>query len=144
MLNENFPPPPWMPETLHAAAIRRSAFYQAIMGLYRHRFRPQTVADALAAREAAALVREAAERHVDVAFVAIPSDRGTFKGDDAVYEGLPQRSFIDLYRPDRAAEFYEVHPPPRVLDEYAGLLIEELGRREMIPQHRDPPRARGE
>jgi hypothetical protein len=33
MLNENFPPPPWIPETLHAVAIRRSALYQAIMGL---------------------------------------------------------------------------------------------------------------
>jgi len=30
---------------------------------------------------------------------------------------------------------YEVHPSPRVLDEYAGLLIEELGRRDLIPQH---------
>jgi hypothetical protein len=135
MLNENFPPPEWMPETLHAVALRRSAFYQAIMGLYRHRYRPQTVADALAAREAAALVREAAERHVDVAFVAIPTERGAFNGDNAVYEGLPQRNFIDLYRPGREAAFYEVHPPPRVLDEYAGLLIEELGRRDLIPRH---------
>jgi hypothetical protein len=134
MMNENFPPP-WIPESLHAVAIRRSAFYQAIMGLYRHRVRPEAVSDALAAREAAALVREAAERHVDVAFVAIPSERGTFNGDDAVYEGLPQRNFIDLHRPGREADFYEVHPPPRVLDEYAGLLIEELGRRDLIPQH---------
>ncbi len=75
MLNENFPPPAWIPETLHAVAIRRSAFYQAVMGLYRRRVRPDTVSDALAALEAAALVREAAEQHVDVAFVAIPSER---------------------------------------------------------------------
>jgi len=135
MLNENFPPPAWIPEAFHAVAIRHSAFYQAIMGLYRHRVRPEGVSDALAALEAAALVREAAERHVDVAFVAIPAERGRFNGDDAVYEGLPQRTFVDLYRPDREADFYEVHPPPSVLDEYARLLIEELGRRDLIPQH---------
>jgi hypothetical protein len=122
MLSENFPPPAWLPDTLHAMAMRRSAFYQAIMGLYRRGARPNTVSDALASLEAATLVREAAERHVDVAFVAIPSERGNFNGDSAVYEGLPQRNFIDLYRPDREVEFYEFHPPPRVLDEYAGLL----------------------
>jgi hypothetical protein len=105
------------------------------MGLYRRRVRPEKVSDALAALEAAALVREAAGQHVDVAFVAIPSERGTFNGDNAVYEGLPQRDFIDLYRPGREADFYEVHPPPRVLDEYAGLLLEEFERRGLIPQH---------
>lgn len=135
MLSENFPSPASIPETLHAVAIRHSALYQVMMGLYRRRVRPQTVSDTLAALEAAALVREATEKHVDVAFVAIPSARGTYNGDNAVYEGLPKRNFIDLYRPGHEAEFYEVHPPPRVLDEFAGLLIEELEGRDLIPQH---------
>jgi hypothetical protein len=39
---------------------------------------------------------------------------------------LPAGQFVDLNRPGREPDFYEVHPPAEILDEYAGLLVDEL------------------
>jgi hypothetical protein len=141
--DEQFPVPAWLNPAVHRFAIRHSAAYRAGMGLFRRLDRsPPEFSTRLGQDEARSLVREAAARDVPVIFVAIPTDRGLGK-DVAVYPGLPEGQFIDLYRPGREPDFYEVHPPPRILDEYAGLLVDELRARRLVPPRRggsSPPR----
>jgi hypothetical protein len=132
---EQFPGPAWVSPRFHRLAIRYSAVYRTGMGLFRQIDRSQPGFSArLAQDEARSLVRDAAARNVPVTFVAIPADRGRFGRDVSVYPGLPEGQFIDLYRADREPDFYEVHPPPTVLDEYAALLVDELRARRQLPR----------
>ncbi len=131
--DEQFPAPPWVTVAVHRVAIQHSATYRAAMGLYRRFNRPSPeFSDRLGAEEARALVREAAARNVTVVFAAVPAARGGLE-PDAVYPGLPLRQFIDLNQAGREPEFYEAHPPARILDEYARQLAHELFARGLLP-----------
>jgi hypothetical protein len=53
--------------------------------------------------------------------------------DAAVFPGLSDDLYIDLFRPGRERLFYDVHPPPPLMDEWAGLLAESLEKRHLLP-----------
>lgn len=133
LLDEQFPVPAWIVPTIHRLAIRHSAVYRAAMGAYRRFDRSQPAfSKRLAEDEARGLVREAATRQVVVVFVAIPTDHGRLGAESGVYPELPAGQLVDLNRPGREPEFYEVHPPAKILDEYAGLLVDELLARGLL------------
>jgi hypothetical protein len=66
--------------------------------------------------------------------VAIPADAHVQPAD--TFPELAAERFIHLYRPGREPQFYEVHPPPYVLDEYAAILADELEKRGLLTAHR--------
>lgn len=120
----------WLPAPLLRPVLRRSAFARAATAVLPG-FRPSgacPLCTAMEHDEARLLSQEAEGRGVPVIYYAIPADRGLSKAN-TVFPGFPEARFIDLYRPDREAAFYEVHPPAPVLDEYAQLLAEALQHR---------------
>ena len=132
--DEQFPAPPWVAVAVHRFAMRHLAAYRVVMGVYRRFERPPSAfSDQLGGEEARALVGEAGARNVAVVFVAVPAAHGLLSPDSGVYQGLPARQFIDLNQPDHEPEFYDAHPPARILDEYALLLAKELSNRGLLP-----------
>jgi len=130
--DEQFPAPELIGADLHQTLLRHSAIYRSLI--------PQTISVAdgspceycnrLSESEARRLVEEANARGIPVVFVAIPADSRTTAA--SVFRGLPASRFIHLYRPGREADFYEIHPPARILDEFAGMLVDELRSRGLL------------
>lgn len=87
--------------------------------------------DEMSTGKARELSRESEPRGIPVVYVAIPADSGRFTPADIFPELAPGR-FIDLFRPGRELQFYDVHPPASVLDEYAALLAAALRERGLL------------
>lgn len=123
---EQFPAPRWIGEELHLKLAMGLAVYRSFLPLTVGVAdgSPCAYCDALDVAAAEQLLQEAAEHGVPVRFIALPADRGQWPRMT-----LPERAAsmtIDLYRPDREPDFYEVHPPAPILDEYAGGILEAL------------------
>jgi hypothetical protein len=137
---EQLPIPESVSIGLHRDALSRSALYRSLIAasarlLETHGDWHCDRCNEISADEARALWSGSESRGVPVVFVAIPADRGV--RPEAIFPGLPVESFIDLYRPGRPQPFYEVHPPPAVLDEYAGMLADTLRERDLLTSHRE-------
>jgi hypothetical protein len=138
LMAEYFPPPRWMPEGLHFAVLRHCAIYRAITGLRLRSVRQHddpklfSYAEEVSQREAQALVHEADARGVPVVFYVLPCDGEAPPGGPAE-TGLPPDRIINLYLPDRGPEYYQIHPPPNGLDEFAERLIVLLRQKHWLP-----------
>jgi hypothetical protein len=147
-VDEQFPRPAWLPASLHHLAFDHSAIYRACAGLIRHRERARSVfehieySDFLDREEARALNREAAARGVPVYYVPLPPTPQT-RVDDW-FPGLPPQQMFLVDKPGQPPAFYETHPAPWVLDEYAGLLVDALREPIAAAQRHEktPPSAR--
>jgi hypothetical protein len=132
---EQFPVPSMVPMAWHGYAVAHSALYRSLIALSPHLagMTPDWECDRcnqISAAKARALSREAEARGVPVVYVAIPADRGV--PPRAIFRELSATRLIDLYQPGREADFYEVHPPPAILDEYAQVLAKELRQRGLL------------
>ncbi len=145
LFTEQFVLPSWLPPAARAPLLRHSALARAIVAVLPG-FGPNQQCPWCERRDqeaARALSRAATARGVPVVFYAIPANRTVPSldpdpqrappGADSVYPGLAPERFIDLYQPGREPAFYQVHPPPATLDEFARLLIETLRARGTIP-----------
>lgn len=145
LFTEQFVLPAWLPALGGNRLLRHSSLARAALAILPG-FGPNQQCDWCERRDqeaARALVDAAAARGIPVVFVAIPANRTKPGGDpdperipptaDSVYPGLAADRFIDLFQPGRERAFYEVHPPPATLDELAGLVIEALRARGLIP-----------
>jgi hypothetical protein len=141
-VDEQFPPPAWLPAAVHRVAFAHSAIYRAGAGLLQHYRRSHSpfahieFSDALDRHEAEALDREAAARGVPVYFVDLPPVPGI--GHDDVLPGFAAARFLSVDRPGRPPQFYETHPDPSVLDDYAAQLVDELRGPIATAAHRQP------
>ena len=133
-----------MPTRLSEPLLRRSALARAAIAVAPG-FGPNLQCDWCAQRDAdaaRALSSAAEARAIPVVYYAIPATRcapdGTPEpqraspGAGSVYPGLAANRFVDLFQADREPAFYKVHPPPPILEEYARLLIAELGARGLL------------
>lgn len=132
---EQFPIPDGVPIALHRDGLAFSALYRSLIAVHTHLFEtrgywPCDRCDRISAAKARALSRESEALGVPVVYVAIPADPGARPAD--IFPELKAERFIHLYRPGRESAFYEVHPPPAVLDEYAGLLANALRERGLL------------
>jgi hypothetical protein len=141
---EQFAYPSWLPSRLFEPLLRRSAVARAGIAIVPG-FGPHRPCDWCEHRDqdaARALSRAAEASGIPVVYYAIPATRcapdGTPEphrvspGADSVYRGLDPGRFVDLFQADREPAFYEVHPPPHILDEYARLLIAALRARGLL------------
>jgi hypothetical protein len=122
----------WLPRAIELPLLRHSAFARAgaaALPGFEPNSRGCAYCDAMDHAEAAALSHDAKARGIPVIYFAIPADQRRVTPDDNVYPGLPPDRLIDLHRPNREPAFYEVHPPPAILDELAQILIAELRAR---------------
>ena len=130
LFEEQFDYRHWLPAPLLGPVLQGSAFARAFTAVLPG-FRPSADCPRCTAMEhdeARLLSEEAEAQGVPVLYYAIPADRGLSKAD-TVFPGFRDERFIDLHRPNREADFYEVHPPAPILDEYAALLAEALASR---------------
>jgi len=136
---EQFPAPDFLSDDSHRALVVHSALYRALVTLLVRSpdGAPCPYCDRLSDEQARLLLRAAHDRAVPVLFVAVPNDGGAIPA--SAYPELPPSQFIDLYRPNREPEFYEIHPPAATLDEYAALLIDSMRARGFLPLN-DPLR----
>ena len=133
LYQEQFDVPAAVSRATHQRLMSHVATYRSVVAVLTMSVRDGgDYGDRLSAREARSLGHEAAAMGVPVAYFAIPADRGG-SGPETIFPGLAAHEYIDLYRPDRDAAFYEVHPPAATLDEFAALLIEELKTRKFLP-----------
>lgn len=124
----------WLPRIIALRVLRRSALARACAAVLPG-FCPSRACefcDAMDRQEARALSQDAELRGVPVLYYSIPANGGRPKADD-IFPGLAPRRFIDLYQPNREDVFYEVHPPPATLDEFASLLVDALQARGVLP-----------
>jgi len=141
---EQFAFPWWLPSRLAEPLLRRSALARAGIAVVPG-FGPNRQCDWCRQRDqdaARALSSAAEARGIPVVYYAIPATRcapdGTPEphrpspGADSVYPGLDANRFVDLFQADREPAFYEVHPPPPILEDYARLLIAELRARGLL------------
>jgi hypothetical protein len=141
---EQFAYPWWLPAEVAEPLLRRSALARAGIAVVPG-FGPNLRCGWCAARDADAahaLSRAAEARGIPVVYYAIPATRvgrdgrpephRPSAGPDSVYPGLDAARFVDLFQADREPAFYEVHPPPPILDEYARLLIAALRARAVL------------
>ena len=131
--NEQFAVP-FVPPVVHEIAFDHSAFYRALVAGAKRRgylgFECPACLE-LDAEEAEALSREAESRGIPVAYLVIPNDHDrTFWNR---FLSRPSERLIDLYRPGRDPDFYEVHPRAPQLAEVAVALMEELRSRHLLP-----------
>ena len=140
---EQFALPSWFPPELDPL-LRRSALARTAVGVAPG-FGPNlrcgwcTERDRAAAR---ALSTAAEARGIPVVYYAIPATRcgpdgkpephRPSPGAGSVYPSLDPTRFVDLFEADREPAFYEVHPPPPILEEYARLLIAALRGRGLL------------
>ncbi len=134
-LLEQLPAPRWIAIDLQRDALSHSAAYRALLAAITPLVETRgdwhcDRCDAISAGEARALSREGEGRGVPVVFIAIPADHGVTP--DAIFPELPADRFVDLHRPGRKPNFYEVHPPPAMLDEYARILADALRERGLL------------
>jgi hypothetical protein len=126
---EQFPVPTWLSPAYHRFALEHSALYRSSVALSTHWVQPSGCdrCDEVNGGESESLQSEANARGVPVMYVGIPAERG-----GAPEPGVPAERFVDLYRPQREPEFYLVHPPARVLDEWARTVADELQSRHVL------------
>jgi hypothetical protein len=134
---EQFPVPSVVPVDWHLQALSLSAVYRSLVAL-----RARWIGigdnsqcdrcDQISASAARSLSTVSEGRGVPVVYVAIPADRNA---PPHPFLELGADRFISLYKPDRESQFYEVHPPPSILDEYAAILTDELGKRGLLIAH---------
>jgi hypothetical protein len=132
--NEQFATP-FVPAEFHEFAFDRSALYRSLAAWAKRRgfLGPECPACLeLDAEEAEALSREAASRGIPVVYLVIPGDHG--RGYWNRFLSRPNERLIDLYRPGRDPDFYEVHPRAPQLAEMAVAVIEELRARRLLPE----------
>lgn len=134
---ENFDAPPGVPRALHASLVRRVVTWRTAAALWRRWTAPKygmnaasDYADLLGRRAAARLVEAARAKHVPIVFVTLP---GTRTPPSMIGDGLREADLIRLHQPGREPAFYDVHPPPAVLAEWATSLADELARRGLVP-----------
>lgn len=129
---EQFPVRGWIEPDWHVAFARHSAIYRTVMALRVSQGdgSPCEYCEELSRSEARLLVQEATARAIPVLFVAIPADGGRIRADVDV--GVSAATFIDLYRPGREPDFYEVHPPATTLGEFASMLLDEIRARGVL------------
>jgi hypothetical protein len=129
---EQFPVRGSIAPAWHVALAHHSAIYRTIMalGVSRGDGSPCEYCEELSRREARLLVQEATARAVPVLFVAIPADRGWMRAEADV--GVSAAMFIDLHRPGREPDFYEVHPSAATLGEFASLLVDDIRARGLL------------
>jgi hypothetical protein len=139
LLPEYFPPPPWLPASLHFAALRHVAVYRAITGLRLRSVRQHddaklfSYAEDVSRQEAQALLREADARGVPVVFYVLPLD-GAAALDGSARAGVPPDRLVNLYLADRGPEYYQLHPPANGLDQFAERLIVLLREKHLLPR----------
>jgi hypothetical protein len=133
---EQFPVPDAMPIGWHQDALRYSALYRSLTALSPYLFKlqnwPCDACNEISAAEARALSLDSEARGIPVVYVMIPADQGVAVPAH-IFPELPPARFIELYRPGREAQFYDVHPPASVLDEYAALVAATLRERGLLP-----------
>jgi hypothetical protein len=134
---EQFPIPHVLPNAWHCAGVTGSALYRSLIALSAHFFlespdHPRCDrCNEISRAEASALSREAEARGIPVVYVAIPVDEGRLRPSN-IFPDLREDRFIDLYRPNEEPAFYDAHPPPAILDEFARVLADELGQRGLL------------
>lgn len=141
---EQFVYPSWLALELAEPLLRRSALARAGIAVVPG-FGPNLRCHWCEDRdrdEARALSSAAEARGIPVVYYAIPATRvgrdgkpephRPSPGADSVYPGLDATRFVDLFQADREPAFYEVHPPPPILEEYARLLVAELRGRGLL------------
>lgn len=144
---EQFAFPSWLPLPLAEPLLRRSALARAAVAVVPG-FGPNMQCDWCEQRDrnaARALTRAADALGIPVVYYAIPANRcgadgrpephRPSPGAASVHAGLDPARFVDLFQADREPAFYEVHPPPPILEEYARLLVAALRERALL----DPP-----
>jgi hypothetical protein len=132
---EQLPVPQTVSFEWHRDGLVYSALYRSLIALSPHviGMTPDWQCERcneLSASKARSLSSEAEARGIPVVYVAIPADHGV--PPRAIFPELSAARLIDLYQPGREAAFYEVHPPPAILDEYAQLLASELRQRQLL------------
>lgn len=123
---ENFPPPPGVPEELHTWLLQRSAIYQ----LQRAHAVEEAEGDApdgdilrrIAEQEIRALEAEAEALGVPLTWVIYPDGPMPRATPDV----LQNRAPILLHEPDQPRAFYDLHPPPEILEQHARTLAAHL------------------
>lgn len=136
LYGEHYPAPSLLGPAAHSWLMARSAVYRSVAALVRRAAgRPpdSPVGDALSCAEAERLHEEAAERGVPVVFVTIPPCRGEPRPFECELWKRDDVLLVHLYERGREEAFYEVHPPPGVLDELAAKLADELRRNHVFP-----------
>lgn len=135
LMAEQLRPPDFLSPEANAFGSAHFALYRDFLALHQQHYRtPPGVSQQMSQDEARALTQEAQAQGVPIVFVQIPADRGQVPLDQAVYPGLPASLMVDLFQPGHDSDFYEVHPPPAVLDAYAALLIATLEQRQLLPR----------
>ena len=131
---EQFPAPSDVPIDVHRMALELSALYRSLTALQAWWVGADgwvcDRCDEISASEARNLSSLAESRGVAVLYVTIPAD-GSVRPPD-IFPELPAERFIRLFQPGREPQFYEVHPPPDVLDEYAAIIVETLRERKLL------------
>lgn len=132
---EQFIMPEWVPASFNVSLLACSKLYRvctAMMTLLRQRGSwPCRRCDEISAGKARTLSLAAERLGVPVLFVAIPADGGRYSAPSIFPELSPDR-FIDLFESDREAAYYDVHPPPHILDEWAAELARALRSRGLL------------
>lgn len=139
---ENYAAPPFLSERLHLLAMRGVASYRVVAALLKaiRGSNASPRADALGCEESERLRQRADEAGVAVVYFTIPAGDGAYPSclDDLV--GADRIVHID--QPGREPVYYEVHPPPNILEEHALDLVETLRDRDLLPRQEDARRRR--
>ncbi len=130
---EYFSPPKRIPEGVHGFLMKHCATYRClIVATAKHPACNEALAERLSADEARLLSREAERRRVPVVYLAIPADQQRLLRT-TIFPELSDDRFVDLFEPDREPDFYDVHPRPDILDEFARLLVNQLRAHHLLP-----------
>ena len=133
---ERFTRPRRVPPSLHDWMVRHVAIYRALLGYAaRGSSCNEEYSEKLSAAEARALSADAEARGVPVVYLAIPADRQRLRAE-LVFPGLEPERFIELFRPGREPDFYDVHPAAPTLDAIAGILLERLDELGLLQSRR--------
>jgi len=145
---ENFPTPFLLPPTLHVALMRRSATYRGLAASIRLASRSgsgmdsgSSYGDEISFGEVGKLIDEARARKIAIVFVTLPQARTP---PARIAAGARDSDVIHLYQAGREVEFYDEHPPPRILAEWSATIASELRQRCLLgscpePAHRSHP-----
>jgi hypothetical protein len=146
---ENLPLPPVVPASWRVAIIRASALARAVSAGWRLAFAEAGTMDSdsgagdqYSEQWAGQLLEQAHAVNVPVLFVAIPAAAARLPSD--VHPSLASREFLAIPSVPGDSATLEVHPPPRVLQQWAGDLARAIQERKLLerassaPLHRQP------